>query len=159
MIDKNNLPKLYVGAISKNTVDAAIEFSNNTGIPIGFCASRNQINGDKGYCNNWTTYDFVNYVREQNENIVIERDHASEITDDDSLFDIIHIDAFKNGNIVKDTSSIMMKNIPKEMLFEFGTEESRCPYSPDLLDIYIGYLQQLLTRNAWERFVYVVVQP
>lgn len=48
-------PKYYIGPMSKNIVDAIIEFSNKTNHSVGLIPSRRQIEWDGGYVNNWTT--------------------------------------------------------------------------------------------------------
>ena len=55
-------PKLYLGPMSKNVVDAAIEFSDYYNIRLGFCVSRRQIEYNGGNVNNWQTGNFVKYV-------------------------------------------------------------------------------------------------
>ena len=57
-----------IGPVSKNTVDATIEFSNYSGTFLKIIASRSQIEMDKlggGYCNKWNTSDFADYIRKK----------------------------------------------------------------------------------------------
>ena len=67
-------PKLFVGPMSKNIVDAVAELSKD--VALGLCASRRQIEEMGGYVNNWTTKDFVNYVKNRTHNVLIARDHG-----------------------------------------------------------------------------------
>ena len=63
-LSKNDLKKyhLFVGPMSKNVVDAAIELSK-LGKFLGLIPSRRQIENTGGYVNNWTTEEFVNNFR------------------------------------------------------------------------------------------------
>ena len=54
-------PKYYIGPMSRNVVDAVIEFCNETNTLIGLIPSRRQIEWDGGYVNNWTTKEFSKY--------------------------------------------------------------------------------------------------
>ena len=54
--------KYFIGPMSKNIVDAIVEFSATTGNIIGLIPSRRQIEWDGGYVNNWTTEEFSKYV-------------------------------------------------------------------------------------------------
>ena len=92
--------RFYIGPMSKNVVDAVIEFDGN----IGFIPSRRQVDYNGGYVNNWTTGEFATYVDGR---AVLQRDHGGAgqgyIHDDgfdsfihDSIyFDKIHIDPWK----------------------------------------------------------------
>ena len=55
-------PKYYIGPMSKNIVDAIIEFCNETNNKIGLIPSRRQVERDGGYVNNWSTKEFSEYV-------------------------------------------------------------------------------------------------
>ena len=90
--------------MSKNIVDAVIDFVEETDNNIGFIPSRRQIEYDGGYVNNWTTKEFSEYV---NGRVPIERDHGgpgqgytednglTSFIDDSKYLDIIHIDPWK----------------------------------------------------------------
>lgn len=72
---------LGLGPMSKNCVDAAIEIANETNVPIILVASRRQIESKNlggGYVHNWTTEDFVSYVRQHDKKnmILLARDHG-----------------------------------------------------------------------------------
>ena len=100
-------PRLYIGPMSKNIVDATIEYSNDTATSIGFCVSRRQVEYNGGYVNNWTTETFSKYVRSKAKYGVLVRDHGgpwqgaekddgiTSFRHDVNCFDIIHIDPWK----------------------------------------------------------------
>jgi fructose/tagatose bisphosphate aldolase len=115
---------LGIGPMSKNCVDVVIELANTYNIPLMLIASRRQIESEKlgrGYVNNWSTEEFVEYVKERDENnkIILCRDHGGPYqsedndgsksikevmdnakesfqTDIESGFNIIHIDPSEN---------------------------------------------------------------
>ena len=92
--------KYWIGPMSKNVVDAVIEFNGD----FGFIPSRRQVDYQGGYVNNWTTGEFSTYV---NGRVPIERDHGGagqgykdddgyeSFSHDSAYFDIIHIDPWK----------------------------------------------------------------
>ena len=162
--------KFYIGPMSKNVVDAVIEFTEETDNKIGFIPSRRQVEYSGGYVNNWTTEEFSKYV---NGRVPIERDHGGAgqgYTDDDGVksfeedakyLDIIHIDPWKKYSDFWDgvdaTSSVMnsiYQQNPK-VLFEVGTEEAIRKFTPDELNV------MLRTNSEYEFFEnikYAVVQ-
>ena len=102
------MPKLFIGPMSKNIVDVVIERCNDSDDKIGLIPSRRQIEHNGGYVNNWTTDEFVEYVRTRSSNVILQRDHAGPFQgkeEDDGLkslsadamacFDLIHIDPWK----------------------------------------------------------------
>ena len=68
--------KIFLGPMSKNIVDTVIEYSNSFKLPFTFIPSRRQVEYDGGYVNNWTTKEFVNYVKTKGKYISVERDHG-----------------------------------------------------------------------------------
>ena len=127
--------KYWIGPMSKNVVDAVIEFNGD----FGFIPSRRQVDYQGGYVNNWTTGEFSTYV---NGKVPIERDHGGEgqgFKDDDGFesflhdltyFDIIHIDPWKKNPKFTDgceatiSSMNYIYNQNPNVKFEVGTEES-----------------------------------
>ena len=99
--------KFFVGPVSKNVVDAVIDFYNETKQPIGFIPSRRQIDYNGGYVNNWNTISFTEYVETNAPGIVIQRDHGGpeqgsapdngyrSLYTDAKYLRIIHIDPWK----------------------------------------------------------------
>ena len=55
--------KIFLGPMSKNIVDTVIEYSNAFNLPFTFIPSRRQVEYNGGYVNNWTTEEFVRYVK------------------------------------------------------------------------------------------------
>ena len=93
--------------MSKNIVDTAIEMATQ-GWSLGFIPSRRQVDKDRGYVHNWSTKEFVTYVRDRTDKIPIQRDHAGpgqgkdkdnglNSLKEDGLnnLDLIHIDPWK----------------------------------------------------------------
>lgn len=72
---------LGAGPMSKFSVDAIIELSNYYNLPIAMIPSRRQIECRElggGYVENWSTEEFVQYVRlnDKNGNVLLSRDHC-----------------------------------------------------------------------------------
>ena len=162
--------KFYIGPMSKNVVDAVIEFTEETGNKIGFIPSRRQVEYNGGYVNNWTTKEFSEYV---NGRVPIERDHGGAgqgYTDDDGVksfetdaeyLDIIHIDPWKKyPNLydgINETSvnmNMIYKKNPK-VLFEIGTEEAIRQFTPDELN---ELIRSMSDYEFFENIKYAVVQ-
>ena len=86
MIPKNflkisKLPIIGIGPMSKNCVDASIEFSNENNFLLMLIASRRQIESNelgRGYVNNWSTEEFSTYVlkKDKKKKIILCRDHG-----------------------------------------------------------------------------------
>lgn len=71
---------LCCGPMSKNCIDASIEIFQQYNLPLILVASRNQIDSEEmggGYVENFTTKQFVDYVRGKSKsNVFLERDHG-----------------------------------------------------------------------------------
>ena len=99
--------KIYLGPMSKNIVDNVIDYSNSFKLPFTFIPSRRQVEYNGGYVNNWTTKEFVNYVKTKGKYISVERDHGGpgqgtnmddgmvSFKEDCKYMDVIHIDPWK----------------------------------------------------------------
>ena len=162
--------KFYIGPMSKNVVDAVIEFTEETNNKIGFIPSRRQVEYNGGYVNNWTTEEFSDYVDGR---VPIERDHGGAgqgYKDDDGYksfrydcenFDIIHIDPWKAypnfDDGLKETLATInyIHNMNPNTLFEIGTEEAIRKFTPDELD---KLLEELSHFEFFENIKYAVVQ-
>ena len=162
--------KFYIGPMSKNVVDAVIEFTEETDNKIGFIPSRRQVEYNGGYVNNWTTEEFSKYV---NGRVPIERDHGGAgqgYKDDDGYksfrydcenFDIIHIDPWKAypnfDDGLKETLATInyIHNMNPNTLFEVGTEEAIRKFTPDDLD---KLLEELSHFEFFDNIKYAVVQ-
>jgi hypothetical protein len=170
------MPKLYIGPMSKNVVDATIEFSNEKNIYLGFCISRRQIDYDGGYVNNWTTKEFAKYIKKRSSNILVCRDHGGPSqgrVDDDGLTslkndvkfaNIIHIDPWRKFGILDKAVSRTAEyiefcdNLRSSCLYEVGTEESIRQITPDDLYVFLRGLKTHLGRDLFGKIVYAVIQ-
>ena len=172
----NKKTKLFVGPVSKNIVDVIIEQANIIDSPIGLIPSRRQIDFDNGYVNNWRTKDFVSYVREKTDNVIIVRDHAgpdqgtfkdngidSINNDVDECFDIIHLDPwkkFQNSNEALQETINLIETICKksnDVCFEVGTEEAIKKYTSKEFEEFLNKLK-ISTKEKFKRIKYAVIQ-
>ena len=169
-------PKLFIGPMSLNIIDTAIEFANNEDFLLGLIPSRRQVEYDGGYVNNWTTFQFANYIKARTNNIVIQRDHGScwqgnekddgrhsLLHDTFSGFDLIHIDPWKKFKDIDDAAKQTAEYIRYcDMLrddcrYEVGTEEAIRKYSPEELDMFLNKLEDDLDY-LFEQIDYAVIQ-
>jgi hypothetical protein len=168
--------KLFIGPMSKNIVDAIIEYSNNKNTQLGIIPSRRQIEIDGGYVNNWTTKDFCNYIKKKSENVLLVRDHAGPsqgYSEDDGIesfkedckfFDVVHVDVWKKNKTYEDglKATIDMITIGynenPNLSYEIGTEEAIRPFTPDELDNLITDLKSKLPKEIYDKVMYVVIQ-
>ncbi len=164
--------------MSKNIVDAIIEFANKTKTPIGLIPSRRQVERNGGYVNNWTTKEFCEYVRSKTKHVLLVRDHAgpnqgndfdfgvtSFIQDcDENMFDVIHVDVWKQFKVYEEglEATIDFINLGytlnENMRYEIGTEESIRPTTPEELDKLITDLKATLPKRLFNKIEYVVIQ-
>lgn len=77
----NRKTLLGAGPMSTNVIDAIIEESSSRNCSIPLIPSRRQIEAAElggGYVNNWSTEDFVKYVRERDKKklILLSRNHS-----------------------------------------------------------------------------------
>ena len=167
-----NYPKYYIGPMSKNIVDAIIEFSNETNNQIGFIPSRRQVEWDGGYVNNWTTEQFSKYTNKT----ILKRDHAGPgqgYIDDDGFeslkydckyLNMIHIDPWKKYPKYEDGFTWTLNMIRfcysqnPNIEFEIGTEESIRKFSAIDIDILLKDLKSNLTNKEFNQIKYAVIQ-
>jgi hypothetical protein len=160
--------------MSKNVVDSVIEFS--AGEHMVFIPSRRQIEWNGGYVNNWTTKEFVRYVKSKNPNILIERDHGGPgqgTIDDDGIesmkhdaryMDIIHIDPWKKYPQFEDGLQwtidliTMCYEINPEIVYEIATEEGIRKFEVDELDRLVNELKTRLDSHVFSKIKYLVIQ-
>ena len=163
-------PKFYIGPMSKNVVDAVIEFTKETDNKIGFIPSRRQVEYNGGYVNNWTTKEFSDYVDGR---VLIERDHGGPLQGykaddgkesfiiDAHYLDIIHIDpwkAYPNFDDGLDKTLHYMNDIydiNSKVLFEVGTEEAIRKFTPEEL---YKLLDSASEFDFFDNIKYAVVQ-
>lgn len=164
--------KYFIGPMSKNIVDAIVEFCKSTGNTIGLIPSRRQVEWDGGYVNNWTTEEFSKYVT----TLPLQRDHSGpdqgnnnddgfeSLVYDAKYFDLIHIDPWKKypryiDGLEKTIEMIKFTyNINPQLIFEVGTEEAIRPFEANELDQLIVDLQVALSKEVYECIKYLVIQ-
>lgn len=163
-----NRCKLYIGCVSRNTIDATIEYSNEHNVPLGLIPSRRQIDYDGGYVG-FTSKDLYKYVHERTNNIILQRDHGGPLQgkkiddgivsfiDDCKYYDILHIDPWKQySNIeqglqkTKELIDLCVSNNYKGF-FEISTEQSIREFSLSELEYLIQHLKQYPLK-------YIVIQ-
>lgn len=165
-----------IGAVSKNTVDACIEYANAYDRPIALIASRNQVEWSGGYVNNWTTESFCSYAAGKSSNILLCRDHGgpnqgagqddglASLSHDCLSFDIIHIDPWKAAKDFHDgcyQTEMFLQTcyyINPDVCYEIGTEQAIFPYEPAQLEALILFLKERLPAKQFERIAFAVIQ-
>jgi len=142
--------KLALGPMSSEIIEAAFKFSNFYRKQLMLIASKNQIDYSVGYVNNWTTKQYMDFIREmkekyKNSDIKICRDHCGpgfngkyELEDTYNTikadigngFDLIHIDfcmhkGGKEEKLIESKKAIQycLKLNPNISL-EIGTDEN-----------------------------------
>ena len=154
---------LGIGPMSSEIIEAVFRYSNYYRKELMLIASKNQIDHAGGYVNNWTTKEYVNFLREMqkkypNSSIKICRDHCGpgfngiyDIEDSyktiksdiENGFDLIHID-FCNLKVDKNTKFDESKKaieyclkLNPDIALEIGTDENTgANYSlPNLAEI------------------------
>ena len=164
--------KYFIGPMSKNIVDAIVEFCANTGNTIGLIPSRRQVEWDGGYVNNWTTEEFSKYVT----TLPLQRDHGGpgQGTNDDDGYEslahdakhlqLIHIDPWKKYPKFSDglEKTIEMIKFAYELnptlIFEVGTEEAIRPFDAEELDLLVKGLRSALPEEVYWQIKYLVIQ-
>jgi len=167
----NNV-KYFIGPMTKNVVDAIVEFCDKTGNKIAFIPSRRQVEWNGGYVNNWTTEEFSKYVT----TLPIQRDHGGPgqgNNDDDGFeslaydakhFQLIHIDPWKkypkfSDGLEKTIEMIKFAyKINPAIVFEVGTEEAIRPFDPEELDLLVASLRSALPEEVYWQIKYLVIQ-
>jgi len=165
--------KLFIGPMSKNTVDAVLEMEPADKKQIAFIPSRRQVEHDGGYVNNWTTASFANYVRGQ---VWTQRDHAGpgqgnmiddgliSLASDAQNLNMIHIDPWKKH---QDYQQGLLKTIEciryvhalnSNVLFEVGTEEAIRKFTANDLRRLLEDLEKSLSSSVFSNIRFAVVQ-
>jgi len=164
--------KIFVGPMSKNIVDAILEFSITTNKMVGLIPSRRQVEWNGGYVNNWTTEEFSEHAS----SLLLQRDHSGPgqgDNDDDgyeslkhdcSYLDLIHIDPWKKYPKYEDGLkwTVDMINfcydLNPNIFFEVGTEEAIRRFEPEELDNLVNDLSSLLDKKVFDQIEYLVIQ-
>jgi hypothetical protein len=170
-----NYPKLYIGPVSKNTVDAVVNVANSRNIRLGLIPSRRQVDFNGGYVG-WSTSEFSNYVKDRTNNVILERDHGGSnqghskdsgvisFLEDAKNFDIIHIDPFKSWSNILEVASETVIHLQylhytnPNLLFEIGTESGIMPYSVEKCGQFLDYVKKNLPDEIFSKIIYLVVQ-
>ena len=168
--------KYYLGPMSKNVVDAILDYNINNGLTFGFIPSRRQVEYDGGYVNNWTNESFSGYVKARSKNTIIQRDHGGPeqgYNDDDGrlsfsydakYFDLIHVDPWKKYPNIEDGSHETIDiirfclDLNPDIQFEVGTEEAIRSFSVNELELFLKTLELELSENEFQKIKYVVIQ-
>lgn len=140
---------IAAGPMSRDIVEAVFQFSHERRKQVALIASKNQIDYDSGYVENWSTYRFMEFVRAlrtvyDKADVIICRDHCGPgfnniydlndvyetiQVDVEQGFDLIHIDFCKldSSHVVRIAESIRAieyaQKINPEIQFEIGTDE------------------------------------
>jgi hypothetical protein len=172
----NKKPRIFIGPMTKNVVDGIIDFSNETGMPIGLIPSRRQVEWDGGYVNNWTTKDFSEYVKSKSSNVIIKRDHSGpgqgqsdddgyqSLSEDCKYLDLIHIDPWKKYPAfdlgLKETVEMIeyCYNLNPHIQYEVSTEEAIRRFEASELDELMARLKVLLKPEVFNQITYLVIQ-
>jgi hypothetical protein len=174
MENNEQISRVSVGPVSKEIIDAAIEYANDRNCTVTLIPSRRQVDWNGGYVG-FTTMELSRYCKDRSQHIKIQRDHGGpqqgEVDDvgfdsfywDAKGFDSIHIDPFRLKNFSRAVYATVgyidfcLKVNPK-VEFEIGTEESIFPYSPHELGVMLQHLKDKLTPLGWERIRTVCIQ-
>lgn len=147
--------KFYIGPMTQNIIDATIEVAEENNIRLGFIPSRRQIEWNGGYTG-YNTFDFIRYVKNKTDNVLLCRDHGGlfqgDITQIPSIksldlksficdaawgMDLIHIDPWKIYSKPEQyelglnetiNNIVLINQIDYRIQFEIGTEEAIKPY-------------------------------
>lgn len=139
--------KFGFGPMSTEIIEAIYQYSQDHSVELMLIASKNQIDYDGGYVNNWNTQQYVehlNVLKKQypQSKIMICRDHCGpgfKRDDCDSLidtyqtvaedinagFDLLHIDfCHYTGNIIQETIKALefARKLNEDIEFEIGTD-------------------------------------
>ena len=149
-IKKLNSRKIGIGPMSSEVIEAVYKYSSINNKELMLIASKNQIDHNGGYVNNWNTKEYSNYLKGMqtkytNAKVKICRDHCgpgfngkqnindvyktidSDIEND---FDLIHVDfskAKKNYKQILKLSKeaiLYIKKIKPNVDIEIGTDEN-----------------------------------
>ena len=171
---KYQSPKLFVGPVSKNTVDAVIEYANEYNVNLGLIPSRRQVDWNGGYVNGWNTESFVKYVKSKTNLVVLQRDHGGpgqgkEKDDgeksflvDNEFMDLIHIDPWKtdmsSDDCIRETIYWLNRLDNPNVMFEIGTEQAIRPLTVEEVDHMIHRIHKSVPTRVWLKIFYLVVQ-
>jgi hypothetical protein len=142
--------KLAIGPMSSEVIEAVFRFSNYNRKQLMLISSKNQIDYSKGYVNNWTTKEYMEFIKSMREkyaysDVLVCRDHCGPgfngnsnledvyktIKEDiESGFDLIHIDfchfnGTREEKLEESKKAIeYCKSLNPNILIEVGTDEN-----------------------------------
>jgi len=167
--------KFYIGPMTKNIVEAVINYCEYNDYKIGLIPSRRQIDYDGGYVG-WNTKDFLRYVKAKTGKVIVERDHSgigqgysydngvmSQYSDALHGMDMIHVDPWKKYRKYQDGLRETIDNIRfinsvnDKCLFEVGTEESIRRFETDEFENFLYDLKKEL-GDVFYKIKYGVIQ-
>lgn len=160
--------KLYIGCVSRNTIDSTIEYCNENNVHLGLIPSRRQVDFDGGYIG-FTNKSLFEYVKNNTNNVILERDHGGpsqgkilddgliSLNDDCQYYDIIHIDPWKKYSSFEEgmlcTKFLIERclNNNKNIKFEIATEQS-------IREFKLNELEKLIEECKDYNLEYIVIQ-
>ena len=164
--------------MSKNCVDAVLEFNLESPHKVGLLPSRRQIECTSlggGYVNDWNTHNFCAYVN-QNNTTLIQRDHAGpnqgnekddgrESLSEDIFcgINLIHIDPWKKYDNIDSACNSTLElmrhclSLDKTVKFEVGTEEAIRSLTALELNYFLRHLK-MKAGSLFDNIIYAVVQ-
>jgi hypothetical protein len=160
--------KLYIGCVTRNTVDATVEYANLHNVYLGLIPSRRQVDFDGGYIS-FTNKTLFEYVKSRSNNVILERDHGGplqgktiddgliSLNDDCQYYDIIHIDPWKKYSSFEEgmlcTKFLIERclNNNKHIKFEISTEQS-------IREFKLEELEKLIEECKNYNLEYIVIQ-
>jgi hypothetical protein len=138
-----------IGPMSSEVIEAVFKYSNIHNKELMLISSKNQIDYNAGYVNNWSTKDYCNFIKKlkkkYNNKVKICRDHCGPgfnnvfslkdvyktiETDIENNFDLIHIDFSKNKSnykkILQESKKAILfaKKLNPQLEIEVGTDEN-----------------------------------
>lgn len=160
--------KLYIGCVSRNTIDATIEYANEYNVLLGLIPSRRQIDYDGGYVG-FTSQQLNQYVHSKTNNVILQRDHGgpsqgkklddgiTSFIDDCKYYNLLHIDPWKQYPDIeiglqktKELIEVCIANNYNGQ-FEIATEQSIREFNVIEVEYLINNLKQYPIK-------YVVIQ-
>lgn len=168
----NNNQNFFIGPMSKQIVDCILRQDPKK---FGLIPSRRQVDYNFGYVNNWNSQSFSEYVKQNNSNFIICRDHGGasqgSLYDDGyesfeadcKYFDMIHVDPWKftknlDEAIVLSCDYIRFcNNINKNIVFEIATEESIFYFDNEMLKYFIDKVYANL-GILFDKITHIIIQ-
>lgn len=154
------ISKLGFGPMSSEIIEAVFRFSEKNQEPLMLIASKNQIDWNGGYVNNWNTKEFMCFVsglkqKYSSAKVYVCRDHCGPGFKDKDLrdtyktidndiengLDLVHIDFSKlqgdYDDILKESKKAIeyIQKIKPEVLIEVGTDENKGEFLEDISKI------------------------